>query len=189
VVRISSGVAVAVAVAGALALVGCAPHVVVPQQNTGSEDQTGEADTTTAGAAASGLSSVNPCSLMPPSEAAQLHLAQQTGEHVDQNGMRDCDWGYTGSGGAGVVIGVGINDHNSLNDIQFASDNQVEHTTIGGRAAVQDADEAAGRCAVMVAYSSSSYVEAVMQSDPSQHPCEGAVGVAKVVAGNLPDSG
>ncbi|MGH3718060.1 MAG: DUF3558 family protein [Pseudonocardiaceae bacterium] len=73
-----------------------------------------------------GLAAIKACDLLTAPEASSLGMRPQ-GEAEKILGLRRCDWTTPGGGG----VSTGINEHRSINELNFADASSVTDVTIG----------------------------------------------------------
>lgn len=183
--------AVPVLAAAVLSLAACSTTGGTPTPAGGGPAQTGTAPTSGGGSTGGGtsLSSLQPCSLISSSEAANLHLSAQGPDNSAS--APSCDWQkpVDTNGQNGYSVGATIWASQGLGDVN-TSGYSVTSVQLGGHQGKQlAATAAAGNCLVAIGVSDSSRVDITVNAGTdTNQACQVANQVAQAVAPELPAS-
>lgn len=130
---------------------------------------------------AGGLTDVEPCDLVPASDATQLGLTEGTPAEIGQG--RACRWRFEGATlDDSFTVDLVLYDERGIDDV---TGTDIAPTTIGGHDAVRFKD-ATGGCIVSIAVGDTSRVDSLATGGNLQRGCELADQLAAAAEPRLP---
>ncbi len=186
--------AVPLLLAATITLGACSSPTQDPTPATSTDSSPAGSSTATSGSSnADPLASVDPCSLLTPSQLTQHNLAaDSSGEEA---GARFCSWRRPETSTdpnnlQGYVLRVNIYDHNGLNDFNKGSYTITPYQSLNNHQAELEKNSADQTCEVSIAITASSRVDidALPSNGRLDSACTIAEGAAPVIAQNLPAS-